>query len=491
MPEFQTRVSIRVPREYAFAWHEHPTALECLIPPWEPTRVLNREGGIDQGRVELVSGLGPIRFRLRAQHSAFERNRLFHDSMTGGPFRSWEHDHRFESSIPGDATGNPPTAARGLTSGIDGTMNVPAEATLLTDEIRYRLKGGRLAELVLGGMVRRRISRMFQYRHEITRSELEDHFHQADLPRKTIAITGAGGLVGSALAGYLSRGGHHVIRLKRGGNIKASGSATWNPDTGEISFGRSTNSVDCLVHLAGYGIADRRWTTDVRKKIRDSRILATEKLVRFLSESNRVTESFLCASATGFYGDRREETLTETSEPGVGFLPETCRDWENRSHLLRSESLRVVNLRFGMILSGRGGALRKMLLPFRCGVGGKIGSGRQFWSWISLRDVLRGIHFSIMNDKVVGPVNLVSPAPIPQRQFARTLGKVLWRPSLVPLPGFMAKLVMGEMAKDLLLASARVIPEKLSRHGFRFLDSDLENALRLETGNFTTSLQRA
>ena len=248
------------------------------------------------------------------------------------------------------------------------------------------------------------------------------------------------------------------------------------------TLGAGIDSVDCFLHLAGYSIADKRWNAKIKNKIRESRVEATQKLARVIVDEKRVTESFVCASATGFYGDRHDEELTEESKRGEGFLADTCEDWEAASQPIRSAGIRVVNMRFGMILSVIGGALSALLTPFKLGAGGRAGSGKQYWSWISFFDTLRAIHFSIMNQSVSGPVNFVTENPVKQRDFAKILGKVLFRPSFMPLPAWGARLALGEMADYLILASSRVIPKKLAAAGFQFVHPQLEDALRFELG---------
>ena len=456
MPEFLTKTEIDCPREFAFRWHQSPHAFERLSPPWERIELVEKQGSIDTGSVTIRNWVGPFSFRLKAQHSQFVKDEQFYDEMSGGPFRKWQHWHKFDSI---------------------------ADRTCLTDEIQYTLRGGGLGQLVAGGMVRRRLQQMFAYRHQVTRSEIEDHFRYRDQSPKTIAVTGATGLVGRSVCEFLIGGGHQVIRLNRSGSTATETRPCWNPETGKVNFGEGVSQVDSVIHLAGYGIAERRWNARVKEKIGGSRIEPTNKLATFLEKNNSVRESFICASATGIYGNRPdEEVLNENSAAGEGFLAETCVPWEAACEPLRSAGIRTVNMRFGIILSARGGALKSMLLPFRIGAGGPVGNGRQVWSWISHFDTVRAIHFAVMNQEIDGPVNYSSPTPVTQRQFAKTLGKVLFRPSFMPLPAFAAKLVLGEMATYLLLYGCRVVPEKLTECGFQFVHNNLEQALRFELG---------
>ena len=451
-----------LPRDFAFRWHESPYAFERLSPPWEQIEVLEKSGSIDLGRVVIRSRVGPFWLRMRAQHSQFVPNEQFFDEMSGGPFRSWKHHHRFTSE------GN---------------------ETILTDQIEYQLKGGRLGDWLAGNTVRKRLEQMFAYRRQVTCTDIEDHYRYSGQAPKTIAVTGATGLVGKSVCEYLSGGGHRIIRLSRN-RAEGNDSPGWDPESGRVHFGSAVQQVDSFLHLAGYGIAERRWNPKVKSLIRDSRIGPTQKLASYLAENHLVKESFICASATGFYGDRGDAMLDESSAPGEGFLAEVCQPWERACEPLESAGVRTVQTRFGIIQSARGGALREMLLPFKMGAGGRVGSGKQYWSWISLYDTLRAIHFSMVNENVVGPVNFTAPNPVPQSQYAKILGKVLFRPSFFPFPGWAAKLALGEMATYLLLMGSRVQPRKLIDCGFKFIHNNLEEALRFELGRQLKNQQK-
>lgn len=296
----------------------------------------------------------------------------------------------------------------------------------------------------------------------------------ADRGAVHVAVTGASGLVGSALVPLLLAGGHRVTRLVR--RPAKEGELTWNPQTGFDAA--ALGDVDAVVHLAGENIAAGRWTAAVKERIRTSRVQGTRLLCEALSRSQPPPRVLVCASAIGFYGDRGDEVLTEQSSGGSGFLAEVVREWEASAQPARDAGIRVVNLRFGVILSNQGGALAKMLLPFKLGAGGRVGSGRQYWSWIALDDAAGAIYHAIMTDALCGPVNAVSPHPATNAEFTRVLGRVLCRPTFLPLPAFAARLVLGEMADELLLSSARVAPRGLEGTGYAFLQPHLEPALR-------------
>lgn len=283
-----------------------------------------------------------------------------------------------------------------------------------------------------------------------------------------ILVTGSSGLIGSALVPLFTGAGDKVVQLTR----KGEGTLRWDPSRGEIDK-KAFEGVDAVVHLAGENIASGRWTQARKGKIAESRIEGTRLLVRAIAE--RPTPVLVCASAIGFYGDRGEETLDEKSPPGTGFLPELCQEWER---VASSYKGRVVSLRIGVVLSPAGGALQKMLLPFKLGAGGRVGSGRQWWSWVAIDDAIAAIRHVLLTPSLTGPVNVVSPSPVTNAEFTRVLGHVLHRPTIVPLPAFAARLALGEMGDALLLASTRVQPRKLLESGYTFRFPDLEASLK-------------
>ena len=297
-----------------------------------------------------------------------------------------------------------------------------------------------------------------------------------------VLVSGSTGLIGSALVGELSAGGYIVTRLLRSSpREKQGGTVHWDPGTGTVDS-EGLGGHDAVVHLAGENIAGTSWSPERKKRIRDSRVAGTRLLCESLLRLERPPNTLVCASATGIYGDRGEEVLREESKPGKGFLAEVCREWEEATGEAARQGMRVVNLRIGMVLSQEGGALAKMLPAFRAGAGGRIGSGRQYMSWIALPDLVGVIRHAIATDSLAGPVNAVSPHPVTNREFTKTLGHVLGRPTVAFLPSFAARLLFGEMADELLLASARVEPAKLLASGYRFLLPEAEGAMRYLLG---------
>jgi uncharacterized protein (TIGR01777 family) len=295
-----------------------------------------------------------------------------------------------------------------------------------------------------------------------------------------VLVTGATGLVGSALVPVLTANGHEVFRLTRS-EAKQGNDIHWNPTSRDLPKAR-LEGLEAVVHLAGENIAASRWTKTVKERLRTSRVDTTKFLCDTLAQLQQPPKTLVCASAIGYYGQRGAEILTESTSPGTGFLADLCRDWEAACEPARKLGMRVVNLRIGVILSPKGGALAKMLTPFRMGVGGVIGSGRQYWSWISIDDVVEAIHTSLTNPGLSGPVNATAPTPVTNVDFTKTLGTVLGRPTIFPMPAFAARLALGEMADDLLLGSARVMPNRLSESNFHFQHPKLEGALRFLLG---------
>jgi len=290
-----------------------------------------------------------------------------------------------------------------------------------------------------------------------------------------IAVTGASGLVGSELIPFLTTGGHDVTRIVRG--EAGDGEVNWDPAAGNFDVS-SIDGVDAVVHLAGENITAGRWTAALKQRIRDSRVNGTRLLCEALARMKTPPKVLIAASAIGFYGNRGDEVLDESSEPGEGFLSEVCQEWEAATTPAKDACIRVVNLRIGVVLSPKGGALAKMLTPFKLGGGGIIGDGGQYWSWISIDDVAGAIHHALMTDTLSGPVNVVAPNAPTNREFTKTLGRVLRRPAILSMPAFAARLALGEMANDLLLASTRAEPKKLLESGYKFRQPTLEQSLR-------------
>lgn len=448
---FVRRETLPVPADEAFRWHERPGAFERLVPPWERIDLVEQTGGVRDGaRVVLRMHAGPLRLRWVAEHDRYAAGREFRDVQVEGPFRAWEHTHRVEP--------------RG-----DGT-------SVLEDRVEYALPFAPIAGLLAGRSMRRRLERTFAYRQRTTRDDLAAHAATQGSSSMQIAISGATGLVGEALTAFLTTGGHDVRRLVRSKGT-SPGAVAWDPDAGTIDAA-GLDGVDAVVHLAGESIAAGRWTAERKRRILESRVKGTRLVAETLAGMPRRPRVLVCASAVGFYGARRDEGLDETAAPGRGFLADVCRAWEAAADPARAAGIRVVHLRFGVVLSPKGGALAKMLLPFKMGAGGRLGTGEQWMSWISLDDAIGAAHHALLREELAGPVNAVAPNPVTNAVFTKTLGGVLGRPTVLPMPAFAARLAFGEMADHLLLTGQKVLPRRLLETGYRFRHPGLEEALR-------------
>ena len=441
------------PADKVYAWHVRPGALRRLLPAWEKVRAEGSLGGIGEGeRVALTVPVGPLRVRWTAEHKDFREGESFQDVQVGGPFDAWEHTHRFESQGPAES--------------------------LLEDRIRYRLPLGAAGDRLGRGIVQRRLERMFAFRHERTRFDLLAHERHRMAGTRRFLVSGAGGLVGSELTAFLTTGGHDVCPLSRREGIGVA----WSPDEGRIETSK-LGGYDAVIHLAGEPVMGR-WNTAKKRRIRDSRVNGTRLLCESLAglrESERPA-ALVCASATGFYGDRCDEILTEESPQGSGFLADVCQAWEEACEPARSAGIRVVNVRIGLVLTAAGGVLGTLLPIFKAGLGGRVGSGRQWMAWITIDDLIDILYTAAMDVSLAGAVNATAPHPVANAEFARTLGRVLRRPTRLSVPALAVKAALGRAADELALVSARAVPERLlsSEHPFRY--AELEPALRFLLG---------
>lgn len=362
---------------------------------------------------------------------------------------------------------------------------VPLTATtsLLEDHIVYRLPGRGLGQAVAGRAIGQTLDRIFQYRHARLEVDLQRHAAFRPPTPWRIAITGATGMVGAPLCHFLESGGHRVDRLVRRPPAPGSTDIQWDPASGGAGIAPDAlEGVDAVIHLAGENVGGGRWTPARMQAIMDSRRHGTMVLAEALARLKHKPAVLISASGVGYYGDHGDEVLTEEdTEAGRGFLAEVCQAWELATAPASQAGIRVANLRIGAVLAPSGGALAKLLPPFRCGLGGVVGSGRQWMSWIGLDDLLGVIHHVLATD-LAGPINATAPQPVTNLEFTRALARVLHRPSVFPLPAAVVQIAFGQMGHELLLEGARVVPGTLLEHGYRFHTPYLEEALRWELG---------
>jgi hypothetical protein len=436
---------VAVPLEEVFAWHARPGAIRRLVPPWQPVKVVAEAESLRDGRAVLGLPAG-LRWTAAPQPGRYDPPRQFADELVTRPLGGWlrwTHVHGFTSAAGG--------------------------GTRVTDTVTSRLPDRFMRE-------------MFAYRTRQLEGDLASHrwAGQHLTGPMTIAVTGSSGLIGSALSAFLTTGGHRVIRLVRGAPTGPD-ERRWNPDAPDAGL---LEGVDAVVHLAGASIAGR-FSRAHKDQIRRSRIGPTTRLAELAARAGPGLRCFIAASAIGYYGaDRGDEELTETSAPGDGFLAEVVGDWERATAPAGSAGVRVVNVRTGVVQSASGGALGLVRPLFAAGLGGRLGDGRQWTSWIALDDLLDVFLRALVDPDVDGPLNAVAPDPVRNVDYTATLARVLKRPAVLPVPAFGPRLLLGgEGARELALASQRVSPHRLVETGHRFRFPTLEPALRHTLGH--------
>ena len=439
-----------------FDWHARPGAFERLTPAWQPSRVTSRTGGITTGsrvgvEVPLLGGL--LHQRMLMEHRDFIDGQQFVDVQIEGPFRRWIHTHRIEATS--DTT------------------------SVLEDHIEYELPCGALGDVGGGWFVRDQLDRLFGFRHVRTRLDLERHAEFASQPRRTVAITGGSGMIGSALTWFLRTGGHSVRWISRRPDV-SRGDIGWNPEAGSLEPA-ALAGVDAVIHLAGASVGER-WTAEHKREILRSREVGTRTIADAIRKMPTPPEVLVSASAVGYYGDTGAMVLDESSEAGFDFLADVTKVWEAETKPAVDAGIRTVLARTGVVLSPVGGALAKMLPAFQIGLGGPLGSGRQWMSWIALDDEVGALHHLLMNRDCAGPFNLTAPAPVQNVEFGHTLGRVLGRPAALPVPAFALTALFGEMAQATILGGQRALPTRLQASRFQFRHPVLEPALRFELG---------
>ncbi len=449
-----------------YDWHANPGALERLTPPWQAVRIAERKVGVDHERIgngaiaRLMIGVGPVELPCIAEHFDHDPPNQFCDRQLSGPFGSWSHCHRFAAT--GDHTSE------------------------LDDDIAYTAPGGLLGRVAIGWKLASDLDRLFWFRHERTRVDLA---RQASGPDPlTVAIAGASGMIGTALAAFLATGGHRVIRLVRhpieSNPIDGIEQRRWDPAAHELAPGYLAD-VDVVVNLCGDNIANGRWTPKRKAQIERSRLDSTSTIAHAIASlpiRDRPT-AFISASGAHAYGDRGDEPLTESSERGEGFLAGLVKRWEAATGPAEAVGVRVVHARLGVVLGSTGGALRALLTPAKLGLAGPIGTGRQWWPWIGLDDAVGALHFAMHHDGVRGPVNVCAPSPATANDVASAIAAAVRRPAILGLPAIAARAIVGaEKANEVLLSSTRAEPAVLEQQGFNWMQPTLASAIGWELG---------
>jgi len=444
---YQKKTRIQVPVETAFSWHEKQGAIERLTPPWEQIIIISRSGGIKEGEQTYFKvKVGPLWIKWFAHHIEYEKNSMFTDIQRYGPFLFWEHKHRFHP---------------------DGD-----HAFILEDNLRFRLPFSLISNIVALKSVKKRLNRMFEYRHTVTQNDLIHMSHYGN--NHNIVITGASGVLGSALVPFLRTQGHTVKRMVRT-SPRQNDEAYWNPYHQEIDK-EAFENVDTVIHLAGEYIGEGRWTPKKKKRIIGSRVKGTQFLAHTLCNLKKPPKTFICASAIGYYGNRGDEILTESSSKGDDFISEVCEQWEKAAEPAIDAGIRVVFLRIGVVLTPRGGALERLIPIYRTGFGMTFGDGDQVISWISEDDFLGVVNHVIHHKKLSGPINVTAPNPVSQRDFSKSLANAFNLPISIRIPKWAITPIYGQMGNEVILSGNYAIPDKLSSTNYSFIHPKLDNA---------------
>ncbi|XZE19979.1 TIGR01777 family oxidoreductase [Pirellulaceae bacterium SH449] len=459
---FNKATELPFSQQSVFNYHCRPGAIDRLIPPWERVRLVKRSTSLEVGaEVILRQSIGPIKKDWLARHTVYDPPHRFRDEQISGPFQSWIHDHIFE-----------PTSE---------------SSCRLIDSVQYQLPLAPLSN-VASNWVKRQLSSMFEYRHRITKEDL--HFAQymdsVHEPNKTtrVAVSGSSGMIGRRICAIASVCGIDVVRILRPGSTRNDPEI---PCGSEVVFESGTFSnpdlmegLDAVIHLGGYGIAESRWTAATKKKIKESRVESTKSLVDGLRKLKRPPRKFVCASGIGAYGDRGDAVCSD-SDPdaaafrGASFLEEVSRDWEGAARLFSDVGTVCIG-RLAMVLHPLQGALAKMMPLFKLGLGGRIGDGKQYWSWIHIDDAAAAFVHIALNAGSAGVYNISSPEPCTNSDFTDITARQLNRWACLPAPDFGLRMMVGQMADELLLASTRAVPTRLEQESFPFRASSLKQA---------------
>ncbi|MDP6223970.1 MAG: TIGR01777 family oxidoreductase [Candidatus Poseidoniaceae archaeon] len=462
MPIYEHTATFPYPRDVVWNWHARPGAVRRIMPDWEGIRPVE-VGGIKDGAVtSFRMSIGILPQRWVAKHHSYIEGEQFCDDMIKGPFGRWNHVHKF--------------------------IETGQTEMQIQDRIDWKLPFHFFTRIGSPIMVMPRVRQMFKHRTRRILADLKRQQMFKDAPRKRILISGSTGLIGTQLGAFLETDGHDVHRLIRPSTrLHADQDSTkvvkWDDKSGKLIEG-SLENFDVIIHLAGAGIGDKRWSKKRKKLIAESREIPTKNLANALANLASPPSLFMCASAVGYYDNRGDEELDEKSSTGNGFLAEICRKWEDAAQPAINAGIRTIHMRTGIVTTAAGGMLQQILLPAKLGAMGPIGGGRQWQSWISLDDQIYAMHYLMNHETASGVFNLTAPNPVTQKQFAKVLGKVLRRPAFAPAPGFVMKILFGEMGKSLILDGQKVRPKRLQDLGYTFEHETLEPALRDALGRF-------
>ncbi len=462
MPIYEHTATFPYSKDIVWNWHARPGAVRRIMPDWEGIRPVE-VGGIKDGAVtSFRMSIGILPQRWVAKHHSYIEGEQFCDDMIKGPFGRWNHVHKF--------------------------IEMGQTEMQIQDRIDWKLPFHFFTRIGAPIMVMPRVRQMFKHRTRRILADLKRQQMFKDAPRKRVLISGSTGLIGTQLGAFLETDGHDVHRLIRPSTrLHADQDSTkvvkWDDKSGKIIEG-SLENFDVIIHLAGAGIGDKRWSKKRKKLIAESREIPTRNLANALANLASPPSLFMCASAVGYYDNRGDEELDENSSTGNGFLAEICRKWEDAAQPAINAGIRTIHMRTGIVTTAAGGMLQQILLPAKLGAMGPIGGGRQWQSWISLDDQIYAMHYLMNHETASGVFNLTAPNPVTQKQFAKVLGKVLRRPAFAPAPGFVMKILFGEMGKSLILDGQKVRPKRLQDLGYTFEHETLEPALRDALGRF-------
>ncbi|NOJ32808.1 MAG: TIGR01777 family protein [Candidatus Nitrosocosmicus sp.] len=448
-----------------FDYHKQNGALERLVPPWSGLNVVSQKDGINNDAISIFRiEFGPIRLKWVSKHFGYIHNKQFQDKMIKGPFKKWVHTHSF---IPQDEN-----------------------QCIIEDRINYTPKFGQIGSKILHKNIQNYLNQLFIYRYRILVDDINLKKRTVGKGKK-ILITGSHGLIGSALIPLLTNiGEHKVTRLARGSSnkIKDFPSNTdkqqeviyWDLESKKLNL-RELENFDIIIHLSGENIFGR-WTNTKKRRILDSRVQSTILLSESLSKLSNPPSLLICASAIGYYGNRPNEILTEESSSGDGFLSKVCQEWENATKTATKAGIRVVNTRFGVVLCPKEGMLQKLLPPFKMGLGVSIGNKEHYINWVSIEDVIKSIFYLITDDSIHGPVNIVSPNLVTNMEFSNILNKIFNPKLSISINPKITKIIFGQMADELLSTNSHVLPKKLLKKGYKFVNPDLEETVRFLVG---------